>query len=353
MDSITHIVLGGCLGQVTLGKQAGRKAVLWGAIADTVPDLDVFLGPFVHPVQSLLTHRGFTHSILFAAVFPLIMGKFLARLYRKDEIPREPVPREIVSQELIPWWKWAILIGLGTFSHIFIDSLTNYGTGLLEPFCNHRFSYTTIFIADPLFTLPMLLTFFVLLFKKVSLPFKNKMAKTALILSGIYLCWTIYNRTFFESHFEDQLASQHIPFSEQSLTPSPLNNILWSTIAKSDSGFYQGHYSLLDDSARVNFNYIPAHKELAAQFTDNKEYQLLERFSKGYSCISILQDGLPYFHDLRFGTTKGWRPAIGDFTFNYPLQLDSTDNKMLIKSSPWNMARFEGLGDLWERVKGK
>jgi inner membrane protein len=338
MDSITHIVLGGCLGQVTLGKQAGRKAVLWGAIADTVPDLDIFLGPFVHPVQSLLTHRGFTHSILFAAVFPLIMGKLLARLYRKDEIP---------------WWKWAILIGLGTFSHIFIDSLTNYGTGLFEPFCNHRFSYTTIFIADPLFTLPMLLTFFVLLFKKVSFSFKNKLAKTALILSGIYLSWTIYNRTFFESHFADQLTNQHIPFSGQSLTPSPLNNILWSTIAKSDSGFYQGHYSLLDDSAHVNFNYIPAHKELGSSFTNNKEYQLLERFAKGYSCISVLEDGLPYFHDLRFGTTKGWRPSIGDFTFNYPLQLDSTDHKMLIKSNPWNMARFEGLGDLWERVKGR
>ncbi|MDZ4709587.1 MAG: metal-dependent hydrolase [Saprospiraceae bacterium] len=348
MDSITHIVLGGCLGQVTLGKQAGRKAVLWGAIADTVPDLDIFLGPLVHPVQSLLTHRGFTHSILFAAVFPLILGNFLARIYRKDEIPREFIPRES-----IPWWRWAILIGLGTFSHIFIDSLTNYGTGLFEPFCNHRFSYTTIFIADPLFTLPMLLAFIILLFKNVSLPFKNKVARYALILSGIYLSWTIYNRSFFENHFENQLTNQQIPFSGQSLTPAPLNNILWSTLAKSDSGYYQGHYSLLDDSARVNFNYIPAHKELAASFIDNKEYQLLERFSKGYSCISILEDGLPYFHDLRFGTTKGWRPSIGDFTFNYPLQIDSTDNKMLIKSSPWNMARFEGLGDLWERVKGK
>lgn len=337
MDSITHIVLGGCIGQVTLGKKVGRKAVLWGAIADTVPDFDVFISPFVHQVQSLLTHRGFTHSVFFAAGFPILMGMLLARWYKKDNIP---------------WQNWALLIGLGTFSHIFIDSLTNYGTGLLEPFCNHRFSYTTIFIADPLFTLPMLIAFVVLLFKKVSFAFKNKIARWALILSGIYLCWTIYNRSYFESHFEDQLTQQHIPFTGQSLTPSPLNNILWSTIAKSDSGFYQGHYSLMDDSARVDFNYIPAHKELGNAFSQYKEYQLLERFAKGYSCISILEDGLPYFHDLRFGTTKGWRPSIGDFTFNYPLVPDSTATGHLKEGDPWNMARFEGLGDLWERVKG-
>ena len=41
MDSLTHIVLGGCLGHLALGKKAGRKAVVWGAIADTIPDLDV------------------------------------------------------------------------------------------------------------------------------------------------------------------------------------------------------------------------------------------------------------------------------------------------------------------------
>jgi len=338
MDSITHIVLGGCIGQLTLGKQAGRKAVMWGAIADTVPDLDIFIGPFVHPVEALLIHRGFTHSIFFAASFPLFLGILLSRLYRKD---------------LIPWWRWAILIGLGTFSHIIIDSLTNYGTGLLEPFCDHRFSYTTIFIADPLFTLPMLLAFFVLVIKKVSLPFKNKIAKLALILSGLYLSWTVYNRTYFESHFKDQLENQQITFTGQSPTPSPLNNIMWSTMARSDSGYYFGYHSLLDDSARVDFNYIPAHKELSAPFTDNKEYKLLERFAQGYSCISILEDGLPYFHDLRFGTTRGWRAAIGDFTFNYPLKYDSTDTSHLIKTNAWEKARFEGLGDLWERMLGR
>ena len=78
MDSLTHVVLGGCLGQVVLGKKLGRKAIVWGAIADTIPDLDIFCNFFIHPVHGLLIHRGFTHSILFA---------FLD-VYKRQNLPR-------------------------------------------------------------------------------------------------------------------------------------------------------------------------------------------------------------------------------------------------------------------------
>ena len=42
MDSITQIVLGAAVGEVVAGKKMGGKAALWGAIAGTIPDLDVF-----------------------------------------------------------------------------------------------------------------------------------------------------------------------------------------------------------------------------------------------------------------------------------------------------------------------
>ncbi len=338
MDSFTHVFLGGCLGQWSLGKKAGRKAVWWGALADTVPDFDVFAGPFVHPAEALLIHRGFTHSIFFAALFPLVLGPLLARWYRKNEIP---------------WWQWTGLLALGTFSHIFIDSLTTYGTGLLEPFCDHRFTYATLFIIDPAFTLPMFVGFCLLLFKRFSVPFKNKVAKGALILSAIYLAWTFYNRFHFEGLFRDQLGKQNLVYRDQFLSPGPLNNILWSTMARSDSGFYQGFSSYFDAPGPVRFNYIPAQKSLAIPWVQNREYQLLEKFSQGYSCISILDDGLPYFHDLRFGTMYGWATDPGDFAFSYPLQQDPSDSSRLIRAGAWGRAEFEGFGGLWKRILGK
>ncbi len=41
MDSLTQIVLGAAVGEAVLGKKARNKAMLYGAIAGTIPNLDV------------------------------------------------------------------------------------------------------------------------------------------------------------------------------------------------------------------------------------------------------------------------------------------------------------------------
>lgn len=44
MDSLTQIVLGAACGEAVLGRKIGNKALLFGAIGGTIPDLDVFAG---------------------------------------------------------------------------------------------------------------------------------------------------------------------------------------------------------------------------------------------------------------------------------------------------------------------
>lgn len=48
MDSLTQIVLGAACGEAILGKKIGNKALLFGAIGGTIPDLDVFIGRFLY-----------------------------------------------------------------------------------------------------------------------------------------------------------------------------------------------------------------------------------------------------------------------------------------------------------------
>ena len=74
MDSLTQIVLGAAVGEAALGKKIGNRAMLYGAIAGTIPDLDVISQYFVDTVTALEWHRGFTHSILFSVVFGLFFG---------------------------------------------------------------------------------------------------------------------------------------------------------------------------------------------------------------------------------------------------------------------------------------
>ncbi len=82
MDSLTQIVLGAAVGEATLGKKVGNKAALYGAIAGTIPDLDVVANYLVDTVTALEMHRGFTHSIVFSIVFGLFFG-WLVSLWEK------------------------------------------------------------------------------------------------------------------------------------------------------------------------------------------------------------------------------------------------------------------------------
>jgi inner membrane protein len=83
MDSLTQIVLGAACGEIVLGKKIGNKALLFGAIGGTIPDLDVFVGRWLYSneIQAMAFHRGFMHSILFAVLVAFFFGWLTYKLY--------------------------------------------------------------------------------------------------------------------------------------------------------------------------------------------------------------------------------------------------------------------------------
>ena len=71
MDSVTQLAYGAAVGEAVLGSKVGRKALLWGGVLGTLPDLDVLI-PLGGPVEDFVYHRGFSHSFfLLALVSPL------------------------------------------------------------------------------------------------------------------------------------------------------------------------------------------------------------------------------------------------------------------------------------------
>ena len=79
MDSLTQIVLGAACGEIALGKKIGNKALLFGAIGGTIPDLDVFVGRWIYSneIDIMAFHRGFMHSIVFATLAAFITSSLL------------------------------------------------------------------------------------------------------------------------------------------------------------------------------------------------------------------------------------------------------------------------------------
>src|SRR5215211_4613733 len=90
MDSLTHLVLGAALGEIVLGKKIGNRALIWGAIGETIPDLDIFGNLFLNPIDALAFHRGFTHSILFSVIAPLLFGGLVYELYHSGKHKSKP-----------------------------------------------------------------------------------------------------------------------------------------------------------------------------------------------------------------------------------------------------------------------
>ena len=192
MDSLTHIVIGAAIGELVLGKKLGNKAMLWGAIAATIPDLDVVCGPFVDPVRKIEMHRGVTHSLLFILAFtPLaafwtkrhpssllsVFCVLLASVFALGDVSFAAsaiiAAVTLVIVALLLWKvkrmedvstkEWRLLFGIALLSHPLLDCMTAYGTHVLWPL-PVKVSFNNFFIADPSFTLPALVCVVVALF---------------------------------------------------------------------------------------------------------------------------------------------------------------------------------------------
>ncbi len=337
MDSITHIVIGAAQGELIAGKKLGKKAMLWGAIANSLPDIDVLVQIFLNVPDGMLAHRGFTHSILFAVLMSPLSGFLLSRWkYTMQADFRQ----------------WTLLFAFGLFTHLFIDSLTTYGTGWYEPFCHHRVSFNTIFVADPFYTFPLLISFVALLILKKESTARKLWAKWGLLLSCIYLLFTFYNKYEVNKIWEKNIAEQKISYTDYFTTPTPLNNFLWYGVIKEDRQFKIGYYSVFDNGDKISFYSVASNDSLLDDLRNEKSVQKLIRFSEGYYSVTKDSAGGLEFHDLRFGQIGGWTNPSADFVFSFHLTNDKNNEAIVSRG------RFKSLGKdpvkgLIDRIKGK
>jgi inner membrane protein len=336
MDSLTHIILGAAIGEAVLGKKMGRKAMLWGAFADTIPDFDVFDSPCVTPAQQLMIHRGITHSFLFAIVLSLLLGWVFNKCFKKTNVSKN---------------EWTLLFFLGMFTHDIIDSMTSYGTGWFEPFSSYRVSFNNIFVADPFYTIPFLICVLVALIAKNGSPTRLKWNKAGLIISTLYLIFTLVNKGHVDSIIEHSLEKQKITHSDFVTTPTPLNNFLWMTYAPDNTGFWFGYYSIFDKKDNINYYHVNQNSKWLNDCENDSEVQILKQFSKGYYCITKSKDTL-YFNDIRFGQLGGWNKPDSSFVFSFMLNKNA-DNSMALNRSKFKGSYAEALSSLTNRIKGK
>lgn len=295
MDSLTQITLGAAVGEAVLGRRVGNKAPLWGAALGTLPDLDVLASPFMTEMGSLAFHRGLTHSIFFAVVAAPLIGWGLGRLHRKADAS---------------WRGWALLAFLAITTHFLLDSFTNYGTQVFYPFSRYPVIFGTIFIIDPLYTLPLAAGVLAAVRYRRTDPRRLRSNRWGLIISSAYLLITVGNKLYVTHVFHAALEEQGITYSRTFIDPTPFNNLLWTVVAEADDQFYIGYYSLLDGDRQIDFQPEPKQYDLIEGHLNDPAIERLRWFSRGYFVVRAGSDGRTYIHDLRFGRADlGLRPS--------------------------------------------
>lgn len=284
MDSLTQIALGGAVGYAVLGNKVGRKAILWGAVLGTLPDLDVLIR-YDNAVANFTYHRGFSHSLL----VHLLASPFIVWLILKIH----QGTRQYRNQ-----WFWLVFLCLST--HAILDSFTVYGTQLLWPLTEYPFGVSNLFIIDPLVTFPLLFGLAVALWPRVSPGTASKMNHIGLMLSGVYIAWTLGAKVYIDSKVETALAQRNIVSSAYVSTPAPFNSLLWRIVVMTEDKYYEGYASIFDDPAQISLNAYETHPDLLGLVVDAWGVQRLKWFTKGiYSVTS--KDNLVVMTDLRMG----------------------------------------------------
>ncbi|CAN5562410.1 metal-dependent hydrolase [soil metagenome] len=306
------------MGEATLGRKVGNKAMLWGAVAATIPDLDVLAYPFLRQVQELYLHRGVTHSLLFGLVVSPLFGYLVYRLYRGRGSPAAD-----------PGWRgWSLLFALGVLSHFALDLLTVYGVQILWPFVDTKLSLPTLFIVDPFYTIWFAIALPILIVMRRrgrrqgrdigDVPRRILLAM-ALGVSTAYIAWGVGARTVTADRAERALTVAGVTYDRMLVAPAPLSTFAWQVTADLGDGFSVGTLSVFDGPAPIRFHFVPANHQAALPLVETRAIQRLEWFSQGYyivlpDTISLSPARLARgeeltgvrIADLRFGRNDAW-----------------------------------------------
>ncbi len=335
MDSLTHTVIGACIGDAVAGKKMGKKAMLWGALANNLPDIDVVTSLWMSQADSLLAHRGFTHSILFAVLATPLLSWFFHRRF---------IRHNILFND------WLLLFGSNLFIHIGIDAFTAYGTAWFEPFSHDRVSMNLIFVADLLYTLPFLLVAIILMAISKHHPRRVFWQRFAILLNLIYVGFALRNKIDVDQAARDAFKSQRITTVDYFTTPTPLNNFLWYIVGKTDEGYYLGYRSILDECEVSPMHYVSRNDSLLIPYRDLHEVKQLIRFSEGFYSLSSM-DSTVVLNDLRFGQTGGWYKPDAPFVFRYALS-ENANNDLVIQRGRMEASSGEAIRQILRRISG-
>lgn len=381
--------------------------MLWGGIAGTLPDLDVFANLVTDPMSALAYHRAFTHSLPFAVLVAPLLGLAVHRLYGGRSLPKLRTPLVfllvlaalwlllLTGSYLMPvrvlqlpmvalavslvfagiclpviirvYWRgaenrppnasvpqWTLLFFLTIVTHPLLDCFTAYGTQFLQPLTRLRFAWNTISVVDPLYTLPFLLLLVAAARRGRESRVRRRLNTAGLLVSSVYLLLTVVNHFNVGAVLDQTLANRDLTAVRSMHSPSLGNNLLWSATAQTGrDSFYVGEYSLLDRRREFTpFRGVAGNHDWLAPYAGDRELEILQWFTQGYYVVLPAEQGTVRLGDLRYGLLTDDPADPGGYIFSWVI--DTTVHPVqVVQQNEGPQRRREGmLRRLWDRMWG-
>ena len=330
MDSLSQIALGAAVGVATMGRRtAVWKAALWGAVAGTLPDLDVLID-HGDPIRNMVLHRAETHAPFWLTLFSLPFAAAIARLHG----------------EWAQWRRWWLAMWLALVTHPLLDGMTVYGTQLGLPFTDHPYGVGSVFIIDPLYTLPLLVGAVWALGSRGSGSGLTANA-AGLVLSTAYLGWSVLAQQHVTGIARAALAAQGIAAEQVLVTPTAFNTVLWRVVAVSGAQYHEGFYSLLDAQPTLHFDRFERGTALAPELQAIDGVRRIMAFSHGF--YKLHQQGQRLLvTDLRMGQEPTYTFSFAVAERHSPVQPLAVPEQLGMR-----IDLRQGLAWLWRRAQGE
>lgn len=283
MDSLSQFVLGAAVGGAVVGHRAGGKALAWGGVIATLPDLDVLI-PLADPVSRFTWHRSASHSILVLTLLAPLLAWMLTRCH---------------EEERSRYFVWLLAVWLILITHVVLDALTVYGTQLLWPVWPEPISWGTIFIIDPAYTLPLAIAVLGAALVRASPARLRSRAVAGLLISTSYLTLGGVLKLHVEQQIRGQLAARGIVHERLMTTPTAFNIVLWRGVAMTTDGYYEIFHSLFDNDD-ISLRYFSNKPHLLRDIEESWAVRRLQWFTRGFYRVRN-ENGEVVMTDLRMG----------------------------------------------------
>lgn len=290
MDSLTQIALGATIAAAVVPAGLRRRALIYGAALGTLPDLDVLVR-YADPVADFTYHRSFSHSLLVLTLAAPLLW-WLARLL-DARIRQAPL-------------RWLLAFWLVLCTHPLLDAMTIYGTQLWWPLDDTPVGIGSVFIIDPLYSLPLLIAGAWTAWRPLSRN-AGRALPIALILSTLYLGWSVVAQQRVEHLARQALHADADSHSRPQVLalPSPFNTLLWRILVRENGGYREAYYSLLSDSEPGPWRRFDSADELGPHLAGHWAFARLAWFTRGYYSIRS-EAGAITVTDLRMGSEPAY-----------------------------------------------